>query len=72
MYKITLLIDVFYLLTSPYPLRTSMMASHTSGTIEEIDCFDNLNKYIRLVNESPVAKYLRVTANLIDGEIAAR
>lgn len=37
------------------------MASHTSDAIEEIDFFDNLNKYIRLVNELQVDKYLRVT-----------
>lgn len=49
-----------------------MIASHTSGTIEEIDCLDILNRYIKLVNESHVARYRRATVNLIDGGIAAR
>jgi len=38
----------------------------------KIDCFDTLNRYIRLVNESPAAKYRKVTANRVDGGIAAR
>lgn len=41
------------------------MTLHTLGTAEETDYFDNLNIYIRQVIESPVAKYRRVTANLI-------
>jgi len=38
-------------------------ASHNSGIITDMDCFDILNVYIRLVKDSPLAKYLSIKAN---------
>jgi len=49
-----------------------MTASHTSGIIADMDYFDILNVYIRLVKDSPLAKYLSITANWMDGGIAAQ
>jgi len=40
-----------------------MTASHISGIIADMDCFDILNVYIRLVKDSPLAKYLSKIAN---------
>lgn len=40
----------------------SIIAWHTSCTILEISDFDILKTYFRLVNESPVARNLNVTA----------
>lgn len=40
-----------------------IMASQTSGTNNEMACFDILNVYMRLVNDSPLAKKRSVTAN---------
>lgn len=44
--------------------KTSIIASHTSGTTLLITCLDILNKYCKLVNDSPVTRILRVTASL--------
>jgi hypothetical protein len=44
--------------------HASITASQTSGTIVDIDCFDTRKRYCKLVNESPVAKNLKVMANL--------
>jgi hypothetical protein len=44
--------------------RASIIASQTSGTIVDINCFDTGKRYCKLVNESPVAKNLKVMANL--------
>lgn len=44
--------------------KTSIIASHTSGTMLLITCFDIRNKYCKLVNDSPVTRNHRVTASL--------
>lgn len=44
--------------------RREMISSQTSGIILLITCLDIRNKYCKLVKESPVAKYLNVTANV--------
>ena len=41
-----------------------------SGTTVEMVCFDILKVYMRLVKESPLARYLSVIANLMSGVIA--
>ena len=50
--------------TSIYSFNPFMRASHTSGTIIEINCLEILKRYIKLVYESPVARKRSVTANL--------
>jgi hypothetical protein len=52
-----------HVLTFMYSCNPSTNASHTSGTIVEILCFEILNRYIKLWYESPVAKNLKVTAS---------
>jgi hypothetical protein len=42
------------------------MASHTSGTNLDTDCFEILKVYMRLVNDSRLARNWRVTASLIE------
>ena len=51
-------------LTLTQSLSVSINESHTSGMIFDIVHFDILNKYCKLVYESPVAKNRSVTANL--------
>ena len=55
-----------------YPMRKSIIVWHTSGTISDISCFEILNKYCKLVKESPVARNRKVTANLSSGGTAKR
>ena len=47
------------------------MASHTSGTNIDIECFEILKVYMRLVNDSPLARNRRVTASLIEAAIVS-
>jgi len=49
--------------------KTSIIASHTSGTMLLITYLDILSKYFKLVNDSPVTRYLRVIASLSCTEI---
>lgn len=44
--------------------KISIIASHTSGTILLMTCFDILNRYCKLVNDSSVARNRSVTASL--------
>ena len=48
-----------------------MIASHTSGTNLDIDCSEILKVYMRLMNDSPLARNRRVTASLIDAGIVS-
>ena len=48
-----------------------MIASHTSGTNLVIDCLEIPRVYMRLVNDSPVARNRRVTASLIEAGIVS-
>jgi hypothetical protein len=41
-----------------------IIALQTSGVNLEMDAIDILNTYTKLPSESPVARYLNVTANL--------
>ncbi|KAL4090087.1 hypothetical protein QTP88_024988 [Uroleucon formosanum] len=46
------------------PSISSIIAVHTSGTMDEIGDFDTLKSNDKLAKESPVAKYRRVKASL--------
>lgn len=63
---------MYDLLTFTQSFRALHSASQTSGTIREIDCFDTRKRYCKLIYESPVAKNLKVIANLSVTEIASR
>jgi hypothetical protein len=50
--------------TLTYSHRGVIVALQTSGINLEMDALDILNKYVKLPSESPVARYLNVTAKL--------
>jgi len=48
-----------------------MIASHNSGTNLDIYCMEILNVYMRLVNDSPMARNRMVTASMIGAGIVS-
>jgi hypothetical protein len=58
--------------TSRYSRRAVIIALQTSAITLKMDALDILNKYIKLPSESPVARYLKITANLSLAGIACR
>lgn len=48
-----------------YSFNPYINAPQTYGIIPEIDAFDTLNRYIKLLYESPVANNRKVIANLV-------
>jgi hypothetical protein len=64
-----LLCLAYFLIALTNSLKTSKIASQTSGTKCDIDCLDILNVYVKLVKESPLARKRRVAADLSDGKI---
>jgi hypothetical protein len=47
-----------------YSFRAVIIALQTSGINLEMDALNILNKDIKLLSESPVARYLNITTNL--------
>jgi hypothetical protein len=68
--KKTIIFLKIYTLT--YWRRAVIIALQTSGINLEMDALNILNKHINLPSESPVARYLNVTANLSLAEIACQ
>ena len=61
-----------FLLTSKYSFSAAIRASHTCGSVMDINCLDILKVYMRLVNESLLANNLSLMRYQIEAEIALR